>query len=334
MVAVSAVARVLVVPGVRVVARVLVVPRVCVVTGMRVVTAVTRMRVVLSVLVLRHHAVHLSLALHTPRGYLILLKLYLQRVFRNGRHARRPDAGSDGSQHRPGMIARPLPTRHRSTRSPMTDVPDPDRLTPSSREDLTNVIFLKNQVTSPFLEVGEFTYYDDEGTRPPFEQANVHYLYGPQRLVIGRFTTIAPGAAFVMPGGNHPMVGPSTYPFTMFGGAWADATLDAFLAIEQPGDTVIGNDVWIGREATILPGVTIGDGAVIGAQAVVTKDVGPYEVVAGNPARVVRTRFDDADVERLLRARWWDWPLERITAHAATIMAGTPAELERLADAP
>ncbi|GAA1724540.1 CatB-related O-acetyltransferase [Isoptericola hypogeus] len=215
----------------------------------------------------------------------------------------------------------------------MTSVPDPGRLTPSTREDLTNVVFLKNQVTSPFLEVGDYTYYDDEGTRPPFEQANVRYLYGPQRLVIGRFTAIGPGASFLMPGGNHPMVGPSTYPFTMFGGAWTDATLETFLGIEQAGDTAVGNDVWIGREATILPGVTIGDGAVIGAHAVVTKDVGPYEIVAGNPARTIRTRFSDDDVARLLRVRWWDWPVERITTHAATIMAGTPEELERVADA-
>ncbi|MGK9221787.1 CatB-related O-acetyltransferase [Microbacterium barkeri] len=133
-----------------------------------------------------------------------------------------------------------------------------------------------------------------------------------------------------MPGGSHPMVGPSTYPFTMFGGAWMENTLDAFLAIEQRGDTVVGNDVWIGREATILPGVTIGDGAVIGAHSVVTKDVAPYEVVGGNPARRIRMRFDEEDVRRLLAVRWWDWPIERITEHAAVIMTGTPAELERL----
>ena len=127
------------------------------------------------------------------------------------------------------------------------------------------------------------------------------------------------------------MVGPSTYPFTMFGGAWTANTLDTYLAIPQPGDTVVGNDVWIGREATILPGVTIGDGAVIGAHSVVTKDVRPYEIVAGNPARHIRLRFAESDIARLLAVRWWDWPIEKITTHAATIMAGTPEELERLA---
>lgn len=212
----------------------------------------------------------------------------------------------------------------------MPHVPDPDRPHPTTRDDLTNVVFLKNTVTSPFLQVGDYTYYDDEGTRPPFEQANVHYLFGPQRLVIGRFSAIGPGASFLMPGGSHPMAGPSTYPFTMFGGDWTANTLDTFLAIEQAGDTVIGNDVWVGREATILPGVTVGDGAVIGAHSVVTKDMPPYAVVAGNPARTIRARYDDEDVARLLRVRWWDWPVERVTEHAATIMAGTPQDLERL----
>lgn len=212
----------------------------------------------------------------------------------------------------------------------MPDVPAPDELTPSTRPELTNVRFLRNEVTSPYLTVGDYTYYDAEGSDAPFEQANVKYLYGPQRLRIGRFTTIGPRATFLMPGGNHPMVGPSTYPFTMFGGAWAERTLDTFLSIEQSGDTVVGNDVWIGREATIMPGVTIGDGAVVGAHSVVTKDVEPYAVVAGNPARQVRVRFDPEAVDRLLAVRWWDWPVETITEHAATIMAGTPAQLEEI----
>lgn len=209
--------------------------------------------------------------------------------------------------------------------------PDPDAVHPTTRPDLTNVVLLRSQITSPLIDVGAFSYYDDEGSRPPFEQENVRYLYGPQRLRIGSFTAIGPGATFLMPGGSHPMVGPSTYPFTMFGGAWADATLDAFLAIEQAGDTVVGDDVWIGRDATILPGVTIGSGAVIGAHSVVTKDVAPYAIVAGNPARHVRSRFDERDVELLLSLRWWEWPIEAITEHAAVIMTGTPADLERIA---
>lgn len=211
------------------------------------------------------------------------------------------------------------------------NIPDPDLPTPSTREDLTNVIFLKNTVTSPLIEAGDYTYYDDEGTGRPFEEANVKYLYGPQRLVIGRYSAIGPGARFLMPGGNHPMAGPSTYPFTMFGGTWAEKTLDTFLAIEQPGDTIVGNDVWIGREATIMPGVTIGDGAVIGAHSVVTKDVEPYTVVAGNPATTIRARYEAADVQRLLAATWWHWPAQAVAEHAATLMAGSPKDIEQIA---
>lgn len=216
----------------------------------------------------------------------------------------------------------------------MSDIPAPDRRTPTTREDLGNVVFLKNQVLSPLISAGDYTYYDDEGTGIPFEQAAVKYLYGPQRLLIGCFTTIGPGATFLMPGGNHPMAGPSTYPFTMFGGTWTEQTAETFLVIEQPGDTVIGNDVWIGRDAIVLPIVTIADGAVIGAHSVVTKDVGPYEIVAGNPARRIRDRIDAVDEQVLLELAWWDWPIESITEHAAVIMGGTPEPLRQVAPDP
>src|ERR1700712_2554935 len=208
-----------------------------------------------------------------------------------------------------------------------TAVPDPDRLHPTTRSDLTNVVFLRNQISSPLTEVGEYTYFDDEGSGVPFEAANVLYHYGPQRLIIGRFTAIAPGVTIVMPAGNHPTIGPSTYPFTMFGGTWTEATLEAFSSIPALPDTIIGNDVWLGRSATVLPGVTIGDGAIVAAHSVVTRDVPPYTIVAGNPARPVRARFDETDVALLLPIRWWDWPIEQITRHAATIMAGTPTDL-------
>ncbi|XKK39333.1 CatB-related O-acetyltransferase [Nocardiopsis sp. ARC36] len=210
--------------------------------------------------------------------------------------------------------------------------PDPDRLHPTTRPDLTNVVFLKAQVTSDLIEVGEYTYYDDEGSGVPFEQACVLYNYGPQRLVIGRFSAIAPGVTILMPAGNHPTVGPSTYPFTMFGGEWSERTMDTYLSIPAPPDTRIGNDVWIGRGATLMPGVAIGDGAVVAAHSVVTKDVAPYALVGGNPARHIRSRFDEDDVARLLAARWWDWPVEAITEHAALIMGGSPAAVAAVAE--
>lgn len=209
--------------------------------------------------------------------------------------------------------------------------PDPTQLHPTTRADLTNVVFLRAQVTSELIEVGEYTYHDDEGSGVPFEEACVLYHYGPQRLVIGRFCAIAPRVTFLMPAGNHPTVGPSTYPFTMFGGEWAERTMDTFLSIPPLPDTRVGNDVWIGRGATVLPGVRIGDGAIVAAHSVVTRDVAPYALVGGNPARQIRMRYPAEEVALLREARWWDWPIEAITEHAALLMAGTPAEVAAVA---
>jgi len=193
------------------------------------------------------------------------------------------------------------------------------------------VVFLKPLVRSPNVEVGEYTYYDDPDDPLGFERDAVLYAYGPERLVIGRFCAIASRVRFLMPGANHADLGPSTFPFGIFGPPWAERTLDLVMSARSRGDTVVGHDVWIGYGALILPGVTIGHGAVIAAASVVTADVEPYAIVAGNPARVVRRRYEDDDVSRLLRAAWWDWPIELVTAHARIIMAGTPAELERIA---
>jgi virginiamycin A acetyltransferase len=126
-------------------------------------------------------------------------------------------------------------------------------------------------------------------------------------------------------------MGVSTFPFTMFGGEWAERTMDIVTAMPSRGDTVVGNDVWFGYRSTVMPGVRIGDGAIIAAGSVVTADVPPYTIVGGDPARPIRRRFDDADVERLRRAAWWDWPADLVTRHVRTIMAGTPADIERVA---
>ena len=133
-----------------------------------------------------------------------------------------------------------------------------------------------------------------------------------------------------MGGANHADLGPSTFPFGIFGADWAD-TMDLVMSAPSRGDTVVGNDVWLGYGALVMPGVTIGDGAVVAAGSLVSADVPPYAIVAGNPARVVRSRFGEDDVAALLRAAWWDWPVELISEHARTIMSGEPAELERIA---
>ncbi len=134
-----------------------------------------------------------------------------------------------------------------------------------------------------------------------------------------------------MPGANHAMAGPSTYPFGILGGAFADALPLADYPWRGGGDITIGHDVWLGTECLVLPGVTIGHGAVVGARAVVAKDVPPYAVVAGNPARVVRMRFDEATVARLLATAWWDWPAERVLRAIPALVKGDVAALEDVA---
>ena len=211
----------------------------------------------------------------------------------------------------------------------MTGAPDPDRLHPVTGQE--RVVFLRALVTDPKIEVGEYTYYDDLDDPRAFERDAFLYAYGPERLVIGRYCAIASGVRFVMPGANHADLGPSTFPFGIFGEPWAERTMDLVMGAPSRGDTVIGNDVWLGYGALVLPGVTIGHGAVVAAASVVASDVPPYAIVGGNQARVIRRRYEDEDVERLLRAAWWDWPVELVTEHARTIMSGTPAELERIA---
>jgi virginiamycin A acetyltransferase len=197
-----------------------------------------------------------------------------------------------------------------------------------------NTVFLKPLVKSPKIEIGEYTYYNDYdgGDATAFETRNVLYTAGPERLVIGRFCAIATGVRFVMPAANHPTLGSTTFPFFIFGGDWFERSADLLSQIPSRGDTVVGSDVWIGRDAVIMPGVTIGHGAIVGARAVVASDVPAYGTVGGNPARLIRRRYSDEDIERLLRIAWWDWPVEAITEHVRAIWAGTPAELERTAE--
>jgi virginiamycin A acetyltransferase len=206
--------------------------------------------------------------------------------------------------------------------------PDPSTLHPVVGQK--RVVFLRPLVRNPKVEVGEYTYYDHPERASHFEEDAVLYAFGPERLVIGRFCAIASGVRFLMGGANHADLGPSTFPFAIFGAAWAH-TRDLVMGAPSRGDTVVGHDVWLGYRAIVLPGVTVGHGAIVAAASVVTADVPPYAIVAGNPARVVRRRYEDADVDRLLRAAWWDWPIDAITEHAREILAGTPDALERIA---
>ncbi|WP_425556166.1 CatB-related O-acetyltransferase [Glycomyces endophyticus] len=195
------------------------------------------------------------------------------------------------------------------------------------------VVFLKPLVESEKIEIGEYTYYDDPDAATEFETRNVLYSYGPERLRIGRYCALATGTTFIMAGADHPMVGVSTFPFAIFGGDWAESTLDIVMNVASRGDTTVGNDVWFGYRATVMPGVTIGDGAIIASGAVVTADVPPYTIVGGNPAKPIRKRFGNDEIELLLQAAWWDWPVELVTAHGRTVMSGTPADIAAIAKA-
>jgi virginiamycin A acetyltransferase len=194
------------------------------------------------------------------------------------------------------------------------------------------VVFLRPLITAANIEVGEYTYYDSEDRPEEFESRNVLYAYGPERLEIGRYCALAEGVRFIMAGANHAMLGPSTFPFGIFGGDWA-GTMDLVMGAESRGDTVVGSDVWLGYRSVVLPGVSIGHGAIVAACSAVASDVPPYAIVGGNPARVLRIRFPEQEVASLLRSAWWDWPFELVTEHARTIMSGTAAELEAVAQA-
>lgn len=187
--------------------------------------------------------------------------------------------------------------------------------------------FLKAVVDDPQIEVGDYSYYDDSRGPEHFVARCVRYLFPfiGDRLIIGKFVAIAQGTQFIMNGANHAMDGFSTFPFASFGFGKGEA-IDR-RAGTYKGDIVVGNDVWIGREAVILPGVTIGDGAIVAARAVVSRDVPAYAVVAGNPARIVKRRFDDATIAALLAIRWWDWPAEAILRHVDLIRG---ADIEAL----
>lgn len=194
-----------------------------------------------------------------------------------------------------------------------------------------STVYLQNVVTDPSITVGEYTTYDDFVHDPrDFQRNNVlyHYPINGERLVIGKFCSIACGAKFLFNSANHALGSLSTYPFPIFFEEWGLPVEDIPRAWDNKGDIVIGNDVWIGYEAVILAGVSIGDGAVIGTRAVVTRDVPPYTIVGGVPAKPIRKRFDEAAVQRLLALKWWDWPPERIAAHLDAIQSG---DLDRLA---
>ena len=191
----------------------------------------------------------------------------------------------------------------------------PDPSTKFPLQNYSRLCFLKNVVTNPNIIVGDYTYYDDFENVENFEK-NVKYLFDftGDKLVIGKFCMIASDVTFIMNGANHLSKSITAYPFAIFGNGWEHAMEGK--SYPTKGDTIIGNDVWIGYNATIMPGVTIGDGAIIATNATVTKNVEPYSIVGGNPAKEIKKRFSSIEIERLLSLKWWDKDLEWITQNA------------------
>ena len=192
-------------------------------------------------------------------------------------------------------------------------------------------VYLKNVITDSNIEIGDYTMYNDFVNDPcDFQKNNVlyHYPVNHDKLLMGKFCSIACGAKFIFTSANHSLKSLSTYPFPIFFEEWGLNKADVADAWDNKGDIIIGNDVWVGYEAVILSGVTIGDGAIIGTRAVVTKDIPPYTIVGGVPAKPIRKRFTDATIARLLELKWWDWPDERIKENIEKIQSGRIGELK------
>ena len=203
--------------------------------------------------------------------------------------------------------------------------PSPNNKQPM--EGFPQVCYIKNTVDNPNIIVGDYTYYDDPEDSENFER-NVlyHFPFIGDKLIIGKFCAIARDVKFIMNGANHKISGISTYPFQIFGNGWEKVMPD-MKELPYKGDTVIGNDVWIGFDSLIMPGVNIGNGAIISSRSVVVSDVEPYTIVGGNPAKTIRKRFDPKDIDSLNSISWWDWPIEKITENLDVIVSG---DIEKL----
>ncbi|AFZ53705.1 CatB-related O-acetyltransferase [Cyanobacterium aponinum AL20118] len=206
--------------------------------------------------------------------------------------------------------------------------PNPEQIYPLT--NYSRLCFLKNIVKNPNIIVGDFTYYDDFENPLNFEK-NVlyHFDFIGDKLIIGKFCAIASNVKFIMNGANHPLNNFTTYPFAIFGNGWEDK-----MSVEatSKGDTIIGNDVWLGYNTTIMPGVKIGDGVIVATNSMVTKDIPAYHIVGGNPAQIIRKRFDDEIINFLLELKWWDWTLEKITKYIPVLCSNNIQELKKIVE--
>ena len=204
----------------------------------------------------------------------------------------------------------------------------PDKDTTFPLKNYNRLCFLKNVIKNPNIIVGDYTYYDDFDNVENFEKnVRYHFDFIGDKLIIGKFCMIASDVKFIMNGANHLTNALTTYPFAVFGNGWEHAMDNK--SYPQKGDIVIGNDVWIGYNATIMAGVTIGDGAIIATNSTVIKDVGPYTIVGGNPAKEIKKRFSEETIARLMALQWWNWDIDKITSKMQHL---TDNDIDKLVD--
>ena len=208
--------------------------------------------------------------------------------------------------------------------------PNPNEIFPNPK--IPSLCFIKNVVKNPNIIVGEYTYYDDINGAENFEShVTHHYDFIGDKLIIGKFCAIAKGIEFIMNGANHRINSITTYPFNIMGNGW-EKSAPSLSELKLKGDTIVGNDVWIGQNVTVLPAVHIGDGAIIGANSVVAKDIPPYSVAVGNPCEVKRKRFDEDLIEYLLQIKWWDWNAEKIFKNMEALCSGDLSKIKNIVD--
>jgi len=208
--------------------------------------------------------------------------------------------------------------------------PNPNAIFPNPK--IPSLCFIKNVIKNPNIIVGEYTYYDDINGAENFEShLTHHYDFIGDKLIIGKFCAIAKGIEFIMSGANHRIDSITTYPFNIMGNGW-EKSAPSLSDLKLKGDTIIGNDVWIGQNVTILPAVHIGDGAIIGANSVVAKNIPPYSVAVGNPCEVKRKRFDEDLIEYLLKIKWWNWDAEKIFKNMEALCSGDLSKIKNIID--
>ena len=208
--------------------------------------------------------------------------------------------------------------------------PNPNEIFPNPK--IPSLCFIKNVIKNPNIIVGEYTYYDDINGAENFEShVTHHYDFIGDKLIIGKFCAIAKGIEFIMNGANHRINSITIYPFNIMGNGW-EKSAPSLTDLKLKGDTIVGNDVWIGQNVTVMPAVHIGDGAIIGANSIVAKDIPPYSVAVGNPCEVKRKRFDEDLIEYLLQIKWWDWNSEKIFKNMEALCSGDLTKIKNIID--